>query len=109
MSGSDGEHGAKPWTFMTNHARVLIHIARNPNTRVRDIADGIGITERAAQNIVNDLEHAAYITKTRQGRRNHYTIEPGRPFRHPADAALNVEGLLALFTAHDGEPTNADA
>jgi len=90
---------------MTNHARTLIHIARNPNTRVRDIADGIGITERAAQNIVNDLEEAAYITRTRMGRRNHYTIDLDRPFRHPADADQSIEGLLTLFTSHDRRPS----
>jgi hypothetical protein len=93
----------KPWTFLTNHARVLIVIARNPHTRLRDIADTIGITERAAQTIVNDLEEAGYIARTKVGRRNHYSVDPTRPFRHPADADHRVEGLLTLFTDHDDD------
>src|ERR1051325_7950451 len=104
MSGTDDDHRGRSWTFMTNHARVLIHITRNPNTRVRDIADSIGITERAAQNIVNDLEEAEYITRTRIGRRNHYTIDADRPFRHPDDADQRVLSLLALFTSPDRTP-----
>ncbi|WP_302893231.1 MarR family transcriptional regulator [Actinomadura luzonensis] len=92
----------KPWTFLTNHARVLTEIARDPGTRVRDIAAAIGITERAAQNIVTDLEQAGYITRTRVGRRTRYSIDPTRPFRHPADADHRIEGLLSLFA--DGHP-----
>jgi hypothetical protein len=92
---------AKPWTFLTSHARVLIEIARDPETRLRDIAAGIGITERAAQAIVSDLEEAGYITRTRVGRRTHYTVESSRPFRHPANADHCVDGLLTLFTDHD--------
>jgi MarR family len=95
--------GAKPWTFLTNHARVLIVIARNPHTRLRDIADTIGITERAAQAIVTDLEEAGYITRTKVGRRNHYSVDPTRPFRHPADADHRIEGLLTLFSDHDDD------
>lgn len=71
------------WTFLTHHARVLIEIARNPSSRLRDIADRIGITERSAQSIVTDLEDGGYITRTRVGRRNQYTIDPSRPFRLP--------------------------
>jgi MarR family len=89
------------WTFLTNHARVLVEITRNPHTRLRDIAAGIGITERAAQAIVNDLEEAGYITRTRVGRRNHYSVDPNRPFRHPADADQRVAGLLTLFAHND--------
>jgi MarR family len=94
---------AKPWTFLTNHARVLIVIARNPHTRLRDIADTIGITERAAQAIVTDLEEGGYITRTKVGRRNHYSVDPTRPFRHPADADHRIEGLLTLFSDHDND------
>lgn len=95
VSGADG----RSWTFLTNHARVLIHIARNPSVRLRDIAAGIGITERATQHIVADLQHAGYITVTRMGRRNHYAVNPDRPFRHPADASrvTNVQALIDLF------------
>lgn len=104
---------ARSWTFLTNHARALIAIARNPNSRLRDIATRIDITERSAQTIVNDLEDAGYITRSRVGRRNHYSIDATRPFRHPADADYRVEGLLTVFTHHDhlanpGEPGARD-
>ncbi|GII82273.1 hypothetical protein Ssi03_02630 [Sphaerisporangium siamense] len=97
------ENGAehKSWTFLTNHARVLVEIARSPDARLRDIAAGIGITERAAQAIVTDLEEAGYLTRTRVGRRNHYSVDPSRPFRHPAEADHRVAGLLAMFASHD--------
>lgn len=91
----------RSWTFLTNHARALIAIARNPNSRLRDIATWINITERSAQTIVNDLQEAGYITRTRIGRRNQYSIDPTRPFRHPADADYRIEGLIAVFTHHD--------
>lgn len=97
----DDQPPARPWTFLTNHARTLIAIARNPHSRLRDIAAQIGVTERSAQAIVNDLQEAGYITRTRVGRRNHYSIDPSRPFRHPADADYRVEGLLTVFTHHD--------
>ncbi|MFI6517793.1 helix-turn-helix transcriptional regulator [Spirillospora sp. NPDC050679] len=107
MDRPDHHDREKHWTFLTNHARVLIHISRNPHARVRDIAARIGVTERTAQSIVNDLEEASYITRTRIGRRNHYTIHPDRPFRHPAEADHPIEGLIALLTEHDGHPSSA--
>jgi predicted transcriptional regulator len=98
VNAADG----KPWTFLTNHARVLICVARNPEIRMRDIAAQIGITERAAQLIIADLEEAGYLTRTRVGRRNTYKIDRGRPFRHPAEAgtALDIEALIDLFVGH---------
>lgn len=101
--GDERSTGERPWTFLTNHARVLVMIARNPESRLRDIADAIGITERAAQTIVNDLEEGGYITRTRIGRRNHYSVHPDRPFRHPADADHLVKGLLSVFTDDDDD------
>lgn len=86
------------WTFLTNHARVLLEIARNPQARLRDLAEVAGITERAAQAIVSDLEAAGYLKRTRIGRRNHYTVDPTRSFRHPAEGDQRIEGLLTLFT-----------
>ncbi len=100
--------GDRSWTFLTNHARVLVEIARHPHSRLRDIAATIGITERAAQTIVTDLEQAGYITRTRVGRRNHYSVDPSRPFRHPADANHNVEALLAVFAGEDQEDRPQD-
>lgn len=99
MGSSDG--GRKTWTFLTNHARALIRIARDPDIRIRDIADEIGITERGAQNIVADLEEAGYLTRDRIGRRNTYTVNPDLPFRHPAESDLDVQALLALFAGQE--------
>jgi predicted transcriptional regulator len=92
-----GASGARGWTLLTNHGRVLLLIARNPEARLRDLAERAGITERAAQSIVHDLEDAGYVTKQREGRRNTYVIHPDRPFRHPAEAGHDVGELLGLF------------
>ncbi|GGQ06596.1 helix-turn-helix transcriptional regulator [Streptosporangium pseudovulgare] len=106
--GSNGSTADdRNWTFLTNHARVLVEIARHPHSRLRDIATTVAITERAAQAIVNDLEHAGYLTRTRVGRRNHYSVDPNRPFRHPADAGHNVQALLAVFTGEDQSSASA--
>ena len=91
-------HGTKEWTFLTNHAHVLLAIAREPNTRLRDVADAVGITERAAQAIVADLEAAGYLRRERIGRRNQYTVNPAGRFRHPAEADHSIGELLNLFT-----------
>ncbi|MFC6886744.1 MULTISPECIES: helix-turn-helix transcriptional regulator [Actinomadura] len=99
--GSTPPRDGKPWTFLTNHARVLICIARQPDLRVRDVAQAIGITERAAQLIITDLEEAGYLTRTRVGRRNTYTVNGARPFRHPVEADHDVQALIELFAGHD--------
>ncbi len=88
---------ARPWTLLTNHGRVLLLISRDHDARLRDLAAEAGITERAAQNIVGDLEAAGYVTRIREGRRNSYVLHPDRPFRHPAEADHEVGELLALF------------
>ncbi|MGW6536464.1 helix-turn-helix transcriptional regulator [Streptomyces sp. NPDC055051] len=92
--------GYQRWTFLTNHARVLLAISRNPAVRLREIAQGCGITERTVHNIITDLGEAGYITRGRgsDGRRNHYTIVPGAGFRHPAEAGHEIAGLLALLS-----------
>jgi hypothetical protein len=88
---------ARPWTFLTNHGHVLLAIAADPHARLRDLAERVGITERAAQLIVADLERSGYVAKRRVGRRNHYTVVRGRRFRHPAEADGSVDELLAIF------------
>jgi DNA-binding MarR family transcriptional regulator len=85
------------WTFLTNHAHVLVCIARNPDQRLRDIADRVGITERAAQRIVSDLENAGYLEKRRVGRRNQYEVHPGLHLRHPVEAHIEVGALIDLL------------
>ena len=64
------------WTFLSHHAQVFLCIAQDPDARLRDIAAGVGITERAVQAIVNDLVEAGYVDRARVGRRNHYAIHP---------------------------------
>jgi predicted ArsR family transcriptional regulator len=98
VSGSDGPvAGAKGWTFLTNHAHVLLAIARDPNARLRDVAAEVGVTERAAQAIVADLEAGGYLRRSRVGRRNQYTVNGAGHFRHPAEADRRIGDLLALF------------
>jgi DNA-binding MarR family transcriptional regulator len=91
-------HAVKQWTFLTNHAHVLLAIAREPTVRLRDVADAVGITERAAQAIVADLEAGGYLHRERVGRRNQYTVNPAGRFRHPAEADHSIGDLLNLFT-----------
>jgi predicted transcriptional regulator len=85
------------WTFLTNHGHVLVTIAADPEARLREIAARVGITERAAQLIVGDLEAAGYLSKERVGRRNRYHVHEGGSFRHPAEADRTVDSLLAIF------------
>ena len=98
--GAPGEGRAgegRGWTFLTNHARVLIEVARDPQARLRDLSDRIGITERATQGILGDLEAAGFVDRRRVGRRNEYTVHPDLSFRHPREAGHDVGELLALF------------
>ncbi|MEZ5239164.1 MAG: winged helix-turn-helix domain-containing protein [Microthrixaceae bacterium] len=90
---SEGSSGPN-WTFLTNHAHVLNCIAADPDVRLRDVATKVGITERAAQLIVSDLEQAGYVTKTRVGRRNTYQVHPEVPLRHPIEHHHEVGALL---------------
>lgn len=87
------------WTFLTNHGQVLLCLARDPMSRMRDIAEQVGITERAVQKIVADLEEAGYVTRAREGRRNSYAIHVERPMRHPLHRDHRVAELLALIQA----------
>ncbi|KRV50531.1 hypothetical protein AQ490_15770 [Wenjunlia vitaminophila] len=100
MADLEGRRAAR-WTFLTSHARVLLEIARNPDVRLREVAATAGITERAAQAIVADLEAAGCITRTRIGRRNRYTVHADSRFRHPAEAGVPISGLLSLFLERD--------
>jgi hypothetical protein len=86
------------WTFLTNHAQVLVCIAHDPGIRLRDIGERVGITERAAHRIVVELADACYITRQRNGRRNHYTINADFPLPDPVGSPQNVGELLAILT-----------
>ena len=82
------------WTFLTNHSHVLVCLTRKPEARLRDVADRVGITERAVQRIVSDLESAGVLEKVRVGRQNHYRIHLESPLRHPLEADRTVGDLL---------------
>ncbi|WCD90386.1 hypothetical protein KPP03845_106814 [Streptomyces xanthophaeus] len=92
------------WTFLTNHARVLVTLARDPGVRLRDVAAVCQLTERTVQTIVTDLEADGYLRRVRDGRRNRYEISTGAVFRHPAEAGVQVAGLLALLTGAAADP-----
>ena len=85
------------WGFVTNHFYVLRCLARDSS--LREVAERIGITERAVQRIVAELEEAGYLVRAREGRRNRYLIREGRP-RHDLDAALPLRELLGLDEEH---------
>jgi hypothetical protein len=87
------------WTFLTNHAHVLIALHRDPELRQRDISYAVGITIGAVQRIIDDLETGGYITRTKIGRRNRYQISPKRPLRHPLEAGHLVDELLTILEA----------
>ena len=101
-----GAESERAWTLLTNHGRVLLLIAREPDMRIRDLAVAAGITERAVQMIVTDLEHAGYLVKERVGRRNAYTINRDRPFRHRAESDHSVGELIDLFSANPAPASN---
>jgi MarR family len=92
------ENTAPGWMFLTNHAQVLVCTARDPGTRLRDIGERVGITERAAHRIVVELADAGYITRERTGRRNHYTINTHFPLPDPIGREQNVGELLEILT-----------
>ncbi|HKB95101.1 MAG TPA: winged helix-turn-helix transcriptional regulator [Gaiellaceae bacterium] len=82
------------WTFLTNHAQVLLCVAENPDIRLRDVAERVGITERATQRILAELVDAGYVHTTRIGRRNRYTVDRAHAMRHSAQLGYEVGALL---------------
>ena len=94
MSSTESE---KPWRFVTNHTQVLLCIARDPDVRMRTIADSIGITERAAQRIVRDLIDSGFVQRERVGRRNRYVIDRTLHMRHAAQHDHEIGELLDLL------------
>jgi DNA-binding MarR family transcriptional regulator len=90
------EDNASAWTFLSNHGHILLCIARDPDVRVREIAQAVGLTERAVQRILGELEEAGVISRRRRGRRTHYYIDERFPLRHPIEAHHSVGELLRL-------------
>jgi DNA-binding IclR family transcriptional regulator len=93
---SDNE--SKTWTFLTNHAQVLLCLAETPNVRLRDVAERVGITERATQRILAELIEAGYVKTERIGRRNRYTVHREHAMRHSAQLGYQVGALLEALT-----------
>ena len=89
------------WSFLTNHARVLMCIAHDPGARLRDIAASLGITERSAHGIVAELAEAGYVVKQKDGRRNRYQIQAHLPLPEPASRDRTVGEVLALLAGTD--------
>ena len=85
------------WTFLTNHAQVLLCLVHNPHCTAREVATLVGIPERAVQRILADLEADGYITRRRDGRRNVYAVHAERPMRHPAQRGRAVRDLLLIL------------
>jgi len=105
MSGMSSPESAR-WHFVTSHTQVLLCLQRNPRVRLRDIAQTVGITERAAQRIVTDLVHAGYVSREREGRRNHYTLNRSAHMRHRSQLNHEVGELLDLLRLDDDAPAS---
>ena len=100
LKSGAGRYGSVPvgdWDFLTNHAHVLLCLRRDPTARMRDVAAAVGITERAAQRIVAELEEDGYLSRERDGRRNRYVLHEGRSLRHPLEGSHTVDELLNLL------------
>lgn len=102
-------HRVPDWTFLTNHAHVLFCLAQDQEIRLRDVADRVGITERAVQRIVTELEHGRYITRHRNGRRNSYVVHTRESLRHPIESHCSVADLLSLILSRNTLPAPAPA
>ena len=98
--------GAPTWSFLTNHAQVLLCIAHDSGIRLREIGEAVGITERAAHRIVVELADAGYISRTRNGRRNHYTIQSNLPLPDPLAREQKLGDLLAILAGQPLAETN---
>lgn len=85
------------WTFLTNHSHVLICLARDPDLRLRDLAKLVGITDRAVSTLLDELETAGYIKRTKVGRRNRYEVHVDRPMRHQVERGHQVGELIDVM------------
>jgi predicted ArsR family transcriptional regulator len=97
------QDGTPAWSFLTNHAQVLLCIAHDPGIRLRDIGEAVGITERAAHRIVAELAAAGYISRRRNGRRNHYTIQFQLPLPDPLAREQKIGDLLTVLAGQPAE------
>ena len=97
MAAQDSPRTPPSWDFLTNHAHVLVCVARDPGIRLRDIAVAVGITERAAHRIISELVDEGYVVRERQGRRNRYQVKTKLPLRHPLAEEHEVGDLLDVL------------
>lgn len=97
------------WTFLSNHGHVLVSLAADPEARMRDVAVQVGITERAVQMIVRDLEEGGFLIRERVGRRNRYTVVKQGRFRHALEAHVRVGDFLDLVLAEGAPHATADS
>jgi DNA-binding MarR family transcriptional regulator len=97
MAAQDSQQPALRWDFLTNHAHVLVCVARDPGIRLRDIAAAVGITERATHRIVSELVEEGYVVRERQGRRNRYQVKTKLPLPHPLAEEREVGDLLEVL------------
>jgi MarR family len=95
--------GMANWSFLTNHARVLLCIAHDPGARLRDLAASLGITERSAHAIVADLAEAGYVVKQKDGRRNRYQVQAHLPLAEPGTREPAIGEVLALLLGETGD------
>ena len=105
---SDPQQGRPHWDFLTNHAHVLVCVARDPGIRLRDIAADVGITERAAHRILSELVDEGYVVREREGRRNNYQVMTDLPLPHPLASEREVGDLLGVLigsTSRGGNTT----
>ena len=87
------------WTFLSNHGHVAVQLAKNPDIKISELAQLIGVTERHIRSVLNDLREAGYIEVTRQGRQNRYSLVLDRPLRHSAESYRTLKDLLEVFQA----------
>lgn len=95
--GSPSATTQSRWTFLTNHTHILLCLARDPELRIRDIAEMVGITQRAVQRILVELEEGGALNHTREGRRNRYQVNLDCPLRHPLESAHLLRDVLATL------------
>ena len=93
------------WTFLTNHAHVLICVARNPGARIRDVSEDVGITERTAQRILRELAADGYLRRTPDGRRSIYEVNDALPLRHPLESGHAIGEILHVLTSQARKQT----
>ena len=92
----DAPSSSASWTFLTNHAHVLLSLVERPGATMRDVAARVGITERAVQRIVSELEEAGYLSRVREGRANRYTVHEGLLLRHPVEGHCTIAELIEM-------------